>query len=91
MLQLPRYGDFANECRKQKKERPKKDGHDKASIALEERAETSLFLAMEEGEEDILIRGISWIDLRNVQWYLDIGVGNHMKYFMILTILIMEK
>ena len=50
-------GHFANECKKPKKERPKKDSQEKADLAEEEK-ETTLLMAIETSNE-ILLQGIS--------------------------------
>ena len=50
-------GHFSNECRKPKKERPKKDAQEKAHLAEEEK-ETTLLMAIETLDE-VLLQGIS--------------------------------
>ena len=69
-------GHFANECRKLKKERPKKDPQEKAHLAKEEK-ETTLLMAIEASDE-ILLQGVSQCDLSKGMWYLDTGASRHM-------------
>ena len=69
-------GHFANECRKPKKERPKKDAQEKAHLAEEEK-ETTLLMAIETSDE-VLLQGISQCDLSKGMWYLDTSASRHM-------------
>ena len=69
-------GHFANECRKPKKEKPKKDSQEIAHLAKEEK-ETTLLMAIENLDE-VLLQGISQCDLSKGMWYLDTCASGHM-------------
>ena len=69
-------GHFANECRKPKKERLKKDSQEKAHLAEEEK-ETTLLMAIETSDE-VLLQGISQCDLSKGMGYIHRGASGHM-------------
>ena len=67
-----------NKCKNPKKERPNKDDCLKVNVIEEEGAEISLHMAIEEDDKEVLMQGISLIDLKTGLRYLNTGASGHM-------------
>ena len=66
-----------NECKLPKKKKPKKD-KEKVNLVEEDKVETTLIMAIEETDNDILLQGIVQSEFEEGLWYLDTGATSHM-------------
>ena len=70
-------GHYSNECKLPNKNKPKKDIK-KVNLVEEDKVETTLLMAIEEVDNDILLQGIVQSELEERLWYLDTGATSHM-------------
>ena len=75
-----KLGHYSNECKFPKKNKPKND-KEKVNLIEEDKVETTLLMATEETDNDILLQGIVQSELEECLWYLDTGAtSDNMLY-----------
>ena len=72
-----KLGHYSIECKFPKKNKPKKD-KEKVNLIEEDKVKTTLLVATQETDNDILLQGIVQSELEEGLWYLDTGATSHM-------------
>ena len=71
--QCQNLGHYANQKKLPEKAKSKKEKAENADVVVEEGNETSLLMAIEDFDNEIVPEGISQTDLKNGLWFLDTG------------------
>ena len=72
-----KLGHYSNECKLPKKKKPNKD-KEKVNLVQEDKVETTFLMAIQETDNDILLKGIVQSELEEGLWCLDTTATSHM-------------